>query len=348
MTSISTDADASGIARLPWPAGLPSGVPLRMAVRQSQYGLVSPPAIVTRTFTVDEIAAIDAVWAATAAYGLTSLARQARVVDILSALGLSVPLAGWTDVSGAYGLRRLIAAYCGPLVRIRRSTDGAELDIWWDATGWLDTVALLAFCGSASAYVTRWYDQARPGYYLWQTAAGAQARLVNAGVVETIGGHPALYLDGNCWYQSSLPELPQPYSCAVLVRATDYSIGTHNRIFQNTSVFHSSNATGQVTINAGSDIYGPVLIDGTPYGIAAIYNGASSHIRANSDVVTGNAGTGKLDVAANIFTTGSAGSGIGIKNTGSVAGLVFMARALTTAASADLVTALGSGRGISA
>jgi hypothetical protein len=52
-----------------------------------------------------------------------------------------------------------------PLLRVRRSTDSAQLDIGYDANGWLDTVTLKNFVTNngavsfAHGYVSKWYDQ---------------------------------------------------------------------------------------------------------------------------------------------------------------------------------------------
>ncbi|WP_428029269.1 arabinofuranosidase catalytic domain-containing protein [Ancylobacter sp.] len=84
----------------------------------------------------------------------------------------------------AYGLRRLLSAYAGPCVRVRRAADGAEADIGFTATGALDTAALLAFAGAGSAFATVWYDQAGAARDASQPTGAAQPRLVTAGVLD--------------------------------------------------------------------------------------------------------------------------------------------------------------------
>jgi hypothetical protein len=100
---------------------------------------------------------------------------------------LSVPPAA------AYGLRLLRTAYAGaPLIQVRRSSDNALRDIGATAAGLLDTTALTNFTGSASAFVAVWYDQTGFGRHATQATPAAQPRIVNAGVVETLNGRPAI------------------------------------------------------------------------------------------------------------------------------------------------------------
>lgn len=97
----------------------------------------------------------------------------------------------------AYGMRRLVSTWTGPLVTARRSTDNATMNVYAGGDGWLDTTALLAWAGSASAYVTRWWDQSGRGWHAEQATATAQAMIVNAGVIISgYNGRPALKFDG--------------------------------------------------------------------------------------------------------------------------------------------------------
>lgn len=51
--------------------------------------------------------------------------------------------------------------YTGPLFRVRRASDDAEMDIGIDALGMADEVALASFCGSSQGFVSKLYDQAQ-------------------------------------------------------------------------------------------------------------------------------------------------------------------------------------------
>ena len=102
------------------------------------------------------------------------------------------------SVSGAaaYSLRKLRTAYTGNAIRVRRSSDSAELNIGFTSSGDLDTTALLAHVGAGNGFVTTWYDQSGNGRNATQTTAGSQPQIVNSGVLQTQGGKPAILFDG--------------------------------------------------------------------------------------------------------------------------------------------------------
>jgi hypothetical protein len=74
--------------------------------------------------------------------------------------------------AAAYSLRRLFGTYTGPLVRVRRSSDNAEADVYFNDRGVVTHVsrtdlsavlhgrkALERFQGTSTLFVTTWYDQ---------------------------------------------------------------------------------------------------------------------------------------------------------------------------------------------
>ena len=99
--------------------------------------------------------------------------------------------------------KKLIRAYSGNAIRVRRSSDNAEQDIAF-ASGVLDTAALLSFVGANSGYVTKIYQQvaALTGADLVQATAAAQPRIVNAGTLEA----DYVWHDGsNAYLRATLP-----------------------------------------------------------------------------------------------------------------------------------------------
>jgi hypothetical protein len=99
--------------------------------------------------------------------------------------------------AAAYSLRNLDKDYLGPLVRVRRSSDNAEQDIFGDYYGNLDTIGLKNFVGANSGFVTTWYDQSGNARNATQTTAANQPRVVNAGTVERQGNRPTVFFDGS-------------------------------------------------------------------------------------------------------------------------------------------------------
>ncbi len=59
-----------------------------------------------------------------------------------------------------YSLRKVRPAYAGAAIRVRRSTDNAEMDIGFDAAGNINAATATAFAGAAATLnVVTWYDQ---------------------------------------------------------------------------------------------------------------------------------------------------------------------------------------------
>jgi len=95
----------------------------------------------------------------------------------------------FAGAAAAYSMRIPAGStYSGPLIRVRRSSDNAEQDIYSVATAdangnrFVDTTALLAFVGVNSGFVTTWYDQTGNTRHATNTTATDQGRIVNAGV----------------------------------------------------------------------------------------------------------------------------------------------------------------------
>jgi hypothetical protein len=105
-------------------------------------------------------------------------------------------LDSFSGASAAYSLRNLSSAYTGPLIRVRRSSDNVERDIFGTFRGDLDLAALTSFVGANSGFVTTWYDQSGTGRHATQATAASQPRIVNAGAVDTLGGKPSVVFDG--------------------------------------------------------------------------------------------------------------------------------------------------------
>lgn len=103
-----------------------------------------------------------------------------------------LPLDFLPFAAAGFALRRIRWDYIGAAIRVRRSSDNADQDIGFTAAGDLDTVALLAFVGSGSGFVSVWYDQSGNARNATQTTAANQPRIVNAGVVETLNGRPTV------------------------------------------------------------------------------------------------------------------------------------------------------------
>lgn len=105
------------------------------------------------------------------------------------------PLDAYTsNLSVAYSAtRRLLTSYTGPLIRLRRASDDAELDIGYDSNGALDTAAAAAFIGGSSGFVVTLPDQGGGGHDLTQGTAASQPAYQATG----FQSKPTLSFDGS-------------------------------------------------------------------------------------------------------------------------------------------------------
>lgn len=108
----------------------------------------------------------------------------ASISALIQPAAATLGLDGYTtNLWGAYSLRKLLTAYAGSSMRVRRSSDNTEQDIGFSA-GLLDTAALLTFAGAGSAFVKTWYDQSGGAHDLSQSTTANQPRIVNSGVLD--------------------------------------------------------------------------------------------------------------------------------------------------------------------
>lgn len=103
-----------------------------------------------------------------------------------------------TNMVGAWSVaRRLLASYSGPLIRVRRGSDSAELDAGYAEDGSLDSGSLLAFVGAGNGHVTTVYNQLSDGVDLAQSTAALQPGIVDGGsLIVNSAGKPTLKSGG--------------------------------------------------------------------------------------------------------------------------------------------------------
>jgi hypothetical protein len=102
----------------------------------------------------------------------------------------------YSGAAVAYSVRALNSAYTGPLIRVRRSSDNTEIDIFALYNGELDTTFLLNFTGVGNGFVTTWYDQSGNARNATNTTAANQPQIVSSGSILQINSKPALTFDG--------------------------------------------------------------------------------------------------------------------------------------------------------
>ena len=121
----------------------------------------------------------------------TNLLGQVRVGirgSVSQSQTQSLLLDTYSGAAAAYSLRKLNTSYTGSAIRVRRSSDNTEQNIGFNADGTLNTLALLAFVGSGTGFVTTWYDQSGNNRNATQVSASNQPLIVNGGVLYTLNG----------------------------------------------------------------------------------------------------------------------------------------------------------------
>lgn len=99
-------------------------------------------------------------------------------------------LDNYPGATAAFSLRSLRGATANSaVVNVRRSSDNQTQD--FTAAEVVDGT-LEAFCGAGDGFVRTWYDQSGNSNHAAQTSTSLQPRIVNAGVVETEAGKPAI------------------------------------------------------------------------------------------------------------------------------------------------------------
>lgn len=118
---------------------------------------------------------------------------------LISLLWQRRPSKRWTGpydavpgIAAAFSMRRLLSAYSGPILRLRRSSDNAESDFGATTSGDLDTASIATWLGGANGYVVTWYDQSGNGLHATQTTAAYQPLYVASGW----NGKPVVRFDG--------------------------------------------------------------------------------------------------------------------------------------------------------
>lgn len=193
----------------------------------------------------------------TSALTITGLRTDTTDATVTSSSSLTVsasvpqPLVDTVTVSAAraYACRKVVLAYAGSAVRVRRSSDNTEQDIGFATGGDLDTAALLTFAGAGSAFVKIWYDQSGNARDLTQSTNSAQGRIVNAGSLETVGAKAAVVFTGSSYYSGASAGMYAAGSMSLLlVLNAPTQTGTIGRIISESSTTSTTPQYAPLTV----------------------------------------------------------------------------------------------------
>ena len=100
------------------------------------------------------------------------------------------------NAAAAYSVRALNSSYTGPVVEIRRDSDGTSRDIYATYNGDLDESAIETFCTGTTCTISTWYDQSGNSNDATQGTALNQPTIYTGGQLVKQGGRLALDFDG--------------------------------------------------------------------------------------------------------------------------------------------------------
>ncbi len=149
---------------------------------------------------ISEVAIYDKVLSQAEVTALYNAKAASFGISVSSFSGI---LDTYTGSAAAYSTRRLAIATT-ILMRVRRDSDDAELDIGFDSNGDLDSSAIATFAGSANAFVVTWTDQSGNSNNATQSTSGSQPKIYDGSAVITENGKPALDFDGTMGFAVNL------------------------------------------------------------------------------------------------------------------------------------------------
>lgn len=231
-------------------------------------------------------------------------------------------------VFAAYGMRRLLSAYSGPLVRVLRSSDSTEQDFAAGDDGWIDAVALAAFVGAGDGAVVRWYDQSGSGRDVAPAFDWARPVIALSGALHLApNGRPWLAFDGVRSLERALTDgaTGADFNTLCAVARFDGSEGDAPALSVNNIRFIGA-TDGVFTASAGGDVAVTYKAASRLSSIFGVFGGNSLSLTVNGANKRGPAGYG---TAASKIYIGK--DDWGRNWTGGIGEAFVIARALTNA-----------------
>lgn len=228
---------------------------------------------------------------------------------------------------GAWGLRKLRAAYTGAAILVQRSSDSTQLAVGFTSGGTLDTGPLLTFVGSGAGRVVRLYDQTGNGWDAVQATANNAEIVYQGGVVASGASNgPAMFFFDAANNGLNVANFPLTGG-SVTINAVASLTG--NQQYKNLvsyqatgAAFHYDNAGSASMINSVAGQYSlqtsrngvgspPISVgSGSQFTSTAVYDGTSASFYVNAATAvmtsTGSFGpTGTLSIGSVLDTGGS-------------------------------------------
>ena len=205
-------------------------------------------------------------------------------------------------------------------IRVRRSSDNAEMDIGFDGID-LDTTELLSFVGSGNGFITIWYDQmGNSAYNYSQSNASLQQQIVFDGVLDlSLLGKPAAGRDNapgvTHYYTISGYPFPQDSENTFFSLTAPNQNDTRSWIFDasnqanfgdgGTIRLDNSTATRQGTFNSSTADFLTTTAQpaNTPELRVNIIKNTGREIYRNNSLIASDAKAGGVDFSRTIAST---------------------------------------------
>lgn len=182
----------------------------------------------------------------------------------------------------SFSLRKINADYSGFAIRVRRSSDNAELNIGF-LYNELDTDTLVNFAGLGNAFVTTWYDQSGNVRHATQNLLTNQPAIVTSGVVEKLNGRPAVKFDAVM--QTLLTNINTPNGALTTRNVVYNGSGALATYIAASSTTPRSYLVANGQINFGNAFTGTINPANTPMVLTGIANSSSSQTQSLNGVL---------------------------------------------------------------
>lgn len=233
--------------------------------------------------------------------GLTDTATVTVTVEAAASGG---GLDAYADnLAAVFSTRLAISTYSDALIRIRRSSDDAETDVYPDTDGYVSLASevgvggsLETWIGSDTAYVTTIYNQSGATNAVQATTAN-QFIIIDAGTLSTgDNGKAAFEIAESSNHMIAAVSRTQPD--AAWVRGKPNELAGNNYAMEGGS---SGSRRGVIYVNdeyttiSSTAFFTGITVGLDEHVLYALFNGSDSQGGVNATYVDGNAGSGAAD-----------------------------------------------------
>lgn len=156
-----------------------------------------------------------------------------------------------TGMFSVCSLFKLLSAYTGHAIQVRRSSDNSLANIDFMVDGTLDTATLASFVGSNSAYIQTIYDQSGHGNHFYQATNSLQPRIINAGTYDGI-----IVFDGTDDFMQCVNNNNNPTGISAYIRGTLRSTSAKQMILTSDLVGGADSSHGSFLMDYETTFHG--------------------------------------------------------------------------------------------